>query len=88
MQKVFKKSDFEFAHMFKREGKEKQIVKVIFTDSKLTPKNISAGKFFTETGADRDIKIMIRRAISRLKHYSYVPFLEKLDNEKKIGEKK
>ena len=74
MQKVFKKSDFEFAHMFKREGKEKQIVKVIFTDSKLTPKNISAGKFFTETGANRNIKKMIGRAVARLKRHGYTPF--------------
>ena len=75
MHRIFKKSPFEYGHMFKREGKEKQIVKVIFTDSKLTPKNISAGKFFTETGADRNIKIMIRRAVARLKRHGYTPFL-------------
>lgn len=72
--RIFKKSEIEYAHIFKRDGKGKKIVKVIFTDSKLTPRNLSAGKFFTETGADRDIKIMIGRAVARLNRYGYTPF--------------
>jgi len=72
--RIFKKSLFEYAHIFKRDGKKKQTVKVILTDSKLTPRNLSTGKFFTETGADRDIKIMIGRAVARLNRHGYTPF--------------
>ncbi len=72
--RIFKKSEIEYAHIFKRDGKKKQTVKVILTDSKLTPRNLSTGKFFTETGADRDIKIMIGRAVARLNRYGYTPF--------------
>lgn len=61
----------EYGHIFTMNGKKKQRVTVVITDTPQRPKSTKDCKGFQEIGVVREIDKMVNRAIKRLNKFAF-----------------